>query len=167
MLVDPSPRSKPRARHRNIVADEAGRLRRVLDLFERLIELAADENDPDRRLTLEELAWHEVSEAEPIRVSHAAQLLDTSDRTVATWAHRGVLDERSTRPRRVSLDSVLRTRQLIERLRELGRDRDLLTAILDKLESDELAEDDRFQRSLNQMRRGERGSWPKRWAGKV
>jgi len=48
-----------------------------------------------------------------------------------------------------------------DELRRLGRNPDLVGAALSRLEAQELVGNERFQRSLEQMRRGERGSWPR------
>lgn len=159
-LIDPDHRDRPRAARHGVIDREAQRLRNTLDLFERLMEIADDEPNPGRRQRIEELAWDKVREADPVRILHAKQLLEVSDRTIAGWASRGLLELRPGTPKRVSLDSVLRVKRILDELREAGRDRDLVGAVVSRLEREELERSQRFQDSLRQMRRGERGEWP-------
>ena len=60
-------------------------------------------------------------------------------------------------------DELLRINELVNELRELGKDPDLVSAALNRLEIEALERDERFSESLEQMRRGERGEWPARW----
>lgn len=87
-------------------------------------------------------------------------LLGVSNPTVREWIEKGVLEDFGGRPQRVGLESVLRAAPMVDELRELGRDRDLVGAVLNRLESEALKRDRRFKRSLGQTRRGERGDWP-------
>lgn len=159
-LIDPDHRDRPKSARRKVIDREAERLQNTLDLYERLMEIAADEPDAARRRRIEELAWDKMREADPVRILHAKQLLQVSDRTIADWAQRGLLDARPGSPKRVSLDSVLRIKAVVDELREAGRDRDLVGAVMSRLERSELEDNKRFQDSLGQMRRGERGEWP-------
>ncbi len=146
-----------------VIGREAYRLWSQLDLFDRLKDLA--ERDPGRRDELEALAWDKISEADPIRVRHAQQILEVSAGTVTDWTRQGILEEEGSRPRRLSLASVLRTKGIVDELRELGQDQALVSVVLNRLELEELEQNDRFRESLEQMRRGERGEWPAGWAG--
>jgi DNA-binding transcriptional MerR regulator len=165
-LIKPEQRTRPRNGRRPALAREASELRRILRTFDDLIKIASSETAKQAE-RVEEVAWDHVHRAEPIRVLHAAQLLGVSDHTVSEWADRGILAEQDQGPRRVSLESVLRAKIVADDLREAGRDRDLISAVMNRLELGELMEDDRFAKSLEQMRRGERGEWPERWAEKV
>lgn len=166
-LIEPGHRSRPRPRRRQALEREALELQRTLRTFDELMELAGSEDRVDQAAKLEELAWDHVRRAEPIRVLHATQLLGVSEPTVNSWSERGVLEARPSRPRRVTLESVLRAKHAVDELRELGRDQDLVNAVLNKLEAAELAQNDRLRKSLEQMRQGERGEWPERWADKL
>jgi hypothetical protein len=166
-LVEPRRRARPQSGQRTGLTQEAEQLKRTLHHFEQLLGLAAEERDPVWKQRVEGLAWQYVRDAEPIRILHAGQLLDVSDRTIAEWIRRGVLEGRPGRPQRLTLESALRVKEAVDELRRLGRDRDLLSAVLNRLELEDLGGDDRYQRSLEQMRQGKRGEWPKRWAGKV
>lgn len=106
------------------------------------------------------LVKQQAEESRPIRVRFAGSLLDVSDHTVVDWCRRGILVERETHPRRVSLESVLKAKNILDEIRAAGRSRDLTSAILNKLELDELKGDQRFRTSLAQAKRGERGEWP-------
>ncbi|MDX6589232.1 MAG: hypothetical protein QOI84_506 [Solirubrobacterales bacterium] len=106
------------------------------------------------------LAWEQVKAFPPIRIRSAQDLLQVSDHTIDVWCQRGILKLSGKRPKRVSLDSVLVAREALEEIRAAGQDRDLTSALLNKLELDELREDQRFRSSLAQAKRGERGDWP-------
>jgi len=101
-------------------------------------------------------AWRIVREADPVRLSYAAAVLGVSDQTVRDWLDAGLLEDFGGAPQRVGMESVARVRELVRDLRNSGKQRDLMTAVLRALELDELRRDDRFQESLAQMRRGER-----------
>ena len=91
----------------------------------------------------------------PVRMSTSAKLLDLSVPTVNQWADEGILEDLGGSPRRVTLRSVARTRDAVAELRELGRDQNLRGAVLGWLEDRGTLEDERFLRSLEEMRRGE------------
>lgn len=162
-LVEPTQRDRPRSRRRSALVQEGLRLKRELALFDGLVQLAEDEDNVKGGEKLRALAWANVEQAEPIRVLYARQILGVSDRTVAEWCRRGVLEERPGSVRRATLTSILRAKQALDELRAAGRDRDLLSAVLNRLELDELRGNDRFRRSLAQAKRGERGEWPEGW----
>jgi hypothetical protein len=106
------------------------------------------------------LAWEQVKAFPPIRVRSAKDLLQVSDHTIDVWCQRGILKLSARNPKRVSLDSVLVAREALEEIRTAGQDRDLTAALLNKLELEELREDEHFRSSLAQAKRGERGEWP-------
>ena len=106
------------------------------------------------------LAWEQVKEFPPIRIRSAQDLLQVSDHTIDVWCQRGILELSGKSPKRVSLGSVLVAREALEEIRAAGQDRDLTAALLNKLELDELRENERFRSSLAQAKRGERGEWP-------
>lgn len=159
-LVEPTRRSRPKPGKQTALAQEAFRLKRDLDLFDGLMRLADEEDNARGAEKLRDLAWADVEAADPIRVLFARQLLGVSDRTIADWCKRGVLQERPGSPRRVTLASVLGVKEVVDELRAAGRDRDLLSAVLNKLELDELQGNRRFRTSLEQAKRGEYGEWP-------
>jgi hypothetical protein len=106
------------------------------------------------------LAWEQVKAFPPIRIRSAQDLLQVSDHTIDAWCQRGILKLSGRSPKRVSLDSVLVAREALEEIRAAGQDRDLTAALLNRLELDELRENERFRTSLAQAKRGKRGAWP-------
>lgn len=91
-----------------------------------------------------------------VRVSVAAGLLGLSERTVRDWMARGPLDSvPGAKPARVSTASLARVVPLVARLREIGQDRDLLRALIERLEDDRVRSLPRVKKSLDQMRRGD------------
>jgi hypothetical protein len=141
------------------IAREERQLRLSLHYFERQCELAAEIGKDGAKLL--DLAWDQLTEAPPIRVSLAQPLLQLSDNTIAEWAERGILEQRASHPRRLSLSSVVQAKLVLEELREAGVDRDFAGLVLARLEGEELSRSPRFRESFEQARRGERGEWPK------
>lgn len=90
-----------------------------------------------------------------MRLSVAGKLLGLSVPTIRAWINRGLLDEISdSSPRLVTLQSVLEVRPLVRELRELGRDRNLLEAVLARAEDERALSDRKLRRSLDEMRSG-------------
>ena len=133
-------------------------------MFDRLVSMAgreAQRNAKSRAAAdMEELAWEHIREADPIRVSHAQKLLGVSNQTVRTWMDEGVLDGFGGSPQRIGLESVVRAKQVADELREEGRDRDFMSAVLSRLEALALEKDKDFRKSVRQMRRRERRPRP-------
>lgn len=151
-------RSRSRKSSEGALASEKAELDRTLyfvDGYESAAKKAGSAGDEIRRLVREQ-----IEESPPLRVRFVRDLLDISDHTVVDWSKLGILEERESNPRRISLLSVLMAKRALDDLRAAGRDRDLTAAVLNKLERDELGEDARFRKSLAQAKRGERGEWP-------
>ena len=133
-------------------------------MFDRLVSMAgreAQRNAKSRAAAdMEELAWEHIREADPIRVSHAQKVLGVSNQTVRTWMDEGVLDGFGGSPQRIGLESVVRAKQVADELREEGRDRDFMSAVLSRLEALALEKDKDFRKSVRQMRRRERRPRP-------
>jgi hypothetical protein len=131
-------------------------------MFERLMSLADRERNANPRAAsdLEALAWEHLREADPIRVSHAQELLGVSNQTVRSWIDEGILDGFGGSPQRVGLESVVRAKRIADELREQGRDRDLMNAVLSRVEGLALEKDKEFRKSVKQMRRRERRPRP-------
>jgi DNA-binding transcriptional MerR regulator len=109
----------------------------------------------DARLKVVRLKRRRLAEAPSVRLSVAAKLLDLSVPTIRTWIDRGLLEEvGGSSPRRVTLQSVLEVRPLVRELRALGRDRNLLEAILARVEDERALSDRKLRRSLDEMRSG-------------
>jgi hypothetical protein len=133
-------------------------------MYERLMSVAACESRRDAKsraaAELEELAWEHVREADPIRVSHAQEVLGVSNQTVRSWIDQGILDGFAGLPQRVGLESVVRAKLIAGELRKQGRDRDVMSTILSRLEALALEKDGEFRKSAGQMRRRERQPRP-------
>jgi DNA-binding transcriptional MerR regulator len=96
-----------------------------------------------------------LAEAPTVRLSVAARLLDLSVPTIRTWIDRGLLNEVSgSSPRRVELQSVLEVRPLVRELRALGRDRNLLEAVLAQVDDERALSDPELRKSFDEMRGG-------------
>jgi len=136
--------------------------RRTLRVYDDFLELA-DKLPDDPAEDAIGKAWRAVDDADPVRIRIAEQLLRVSGQTVREWIDKGVLEAVDGSPVKVTLASVLATKNIVDELRELGRDRDLVSAVLNQLELEELGDNDRFHKSLEQMKRGERGDFPARY----
>ncbi|HVE68410.1 MAG TPA: hypothetical protein VNB64_07505 [Solirubrobacteraceae bacterium] len=101
-----------------------------------------------------------MREAAPIRVSHAENILGVSNQTVRSWIDLKILDGFRGSPQRVGLESVVKAKRIADELREQGRDRDLMSSILSRLEALGLEQDKEFRKSVGQMRRRERRPRP-------
>lgn len=133
--------------------DTAERIARDIDDLEGL-EKSLGRNE-DARLRVVRLRRRRLAEAPSVRLSVAGKLLSLSVPTIRAWIDRGLLDEISdSSPRRVTLRSVLEVRPLVRELRELGRDRNLLEAVLAQAEDKRALSDRKLQRSLDEMHSG-------------
>lgn len=135
----------------------ADRALRLFDEARELVKQTRSNGDEQLAAQLDRHAWHIVREADPVRLSYAAAVLDVVDQTVRDWLQAGLLEDFGGAPQRVALESVARVRELVRDLRASGHQRDLMTAVLRALELDEVDRDERFRTSVAQMRRGERG----------
>jgi hypothetical protein len=133
-------------------------------MFDRLMSTADRESRKHRNsrtaAELEDLAWEHVRESDPVRISHAQRILGVSNQTVRSWIDEGILDGFGGSPQRVGLESVVRERRIADELREQGRDRDLMSAVLSRLEALALEKDKDLRKSVGQMRRRERRPRP-------
>jgi hypothetical protein len=131
-------------------------------MFERLVSLADRERNANARAAadLEDLAWEHVREADPIRISHAQKILGVSNQTARSWIDQGILDGFGGSPQRVGLESVVRAKRIADALREQGRDRDFVSAVLSRIEALALEKDKELRKSVGQMRRRERRPRP-------
>lgn len=125
-----------------------------------LIDLDVATHDPSvspqlrRRLTL--MRQRREQEVPGVRVSVAAKMLGLSERTTRDWLAHGPLDPvPDAKPARVSTASLAEVLPVVGKLRELGQDRELLRALIDKLEADRILSSPRVKKSLEQFRRGE------------
>lgn len=133
--------------------DTAERIARDIDELDEL-ENSLGRNK-DARLKVVRLKRRRLAEAPSVRLSVAAKLLDLSVPTIRAWIDRGLLEEvGGSSPRRVTLQSVLEVRPLVRELRALGRDRNLLEAVLARVEDERALSDRKLRRSLDEMRSG-------------
>jgi hypothetical protein len=89
-----------------------------------------------------------------VPVAVAARLLGVSEPTVRDWADQGVLEDAPVKPRALSLESVVRVRERLQRLRALGKSKDLRSALLVRIDDAITLKEPRVVRSLRQMRAG-------------
>ncbi len=136
---------------------------RELDTAERIArdiaELDELENalarNKDARLRVVRIRRRRLAEAPSVRLSVAGKLLNLSVPTIRAWIDRGLLEEPSgSSPRRITLQSVLEVRPLVLELRALGRDRNLLEAVLSQVEDERTLSDRKLRKSLDEMRSG-------------
>jgi len=125
-----------------------------------LIDLDVATHDPSvspqlrRRLTL--MRQRREQEVPGVRVSVAAKMLGLSERTTRDWLADGPLDPvPGAKPARVSTASLAIVLPAVEKLRELGQDRDLLRALIDRLDAEQILSSPRVKKSPEQFRRGE------------
>ncbi len=125
-----------------------------------LIDLDVATQDPSvspqlkRRLTL--MRQRREQEVPGVRVSVAAKMLGLSERTTRDWLADGPLDPvPGAKPARVSTASLAAVLPALEKVRELGQDRDLVRALVDRLEDQRMLSSPRVKKSLEEFRRGE------------
>ena len=103
----------------------------VLDDLLTLEELAANEDDPDRRRALDAVRSHVADRDRGAKVSEAAHMLGLSQPTVRAWLESGVLEARGdSTPVRVDLLSLVAVKRALDFLRQHGHDRNLLIAVM-------------------------------------
>lgn len=125
-----------------------------------LIDLDAAMSDPsvspDVRRRLTQMRQRREREVPGVRVSVAAKLLGLSERTTRDWMVDGPLDPvPGMKPARVSTASLATVLPAVQKLRELGQDRELLRALIDRLEAERILSSPRVKKSLEQFRRSE------------
>lgn len=103
----------------------------VVDDLLALEELAAHEDDPERRRLLDAVRDHVADRDRGAKVSEVAQVLGISQPTVRAWIEAGVLEPRGdTTPVRVDVLSLAAVKRALDLLREHGQDRNLLIAVM-------------------------------------
>lgn len=133
--------------------DTAERIARDVDELNELESSLA--RNKDARLKVVRIRRRRLDEAPSVRLSVAATLLDLSVPTIRIWIDRGLLDDvDDSSPRHVTLKSVLEVRPLVRELRALGRDRNLLEAVLARLEDERTLSHRDLRRSLDEMHTG-------------
>jgi hypothetical protein len=118
--------------------------------------LADTSVEPRARKRLTQVRDRRLAEVPGVPISVAAGMLGLSPQSVRAWINAGVLDAvADTRPVKVSTGRLAKVVSLVERLRRAGKDRDLLNAVIDRLEDERLLAQPRVRRSLDQLRRGQ------------
>lgn len=135
---------------------EADRTLLIFDETRRLASRAVGRGDAETATELEDFAWRVVRAGDPVTLRYAERVLGVSNPTVRDWTRAGILEDFAGSPQRVGLESLARTREIVRELREAGQDRDLMAAVVSRLEWEELQQDNRFCESVGQMKRGER-----------
>jgi excisionase family DNA binding protein len=100
------------------------------DLLE-LEELANEEQDPERRRSLEVVRSHVAHRARGAKVSEAADLLRISQPTVRTWIESGALSAvPGSKPVRVDLLALADVKRALDLIRDHVEDRQLLIHVM-------------------------------------
>jgi excisionase family DNA binding protein len=100
------------------------------DLLE-LEELANEEQDPERRRSLDVVRTHVAHRARGAKVSEAADLLRISQPTVRAWIASGVLSPApGSKPVRVDLLSLADVKRALDLIRDHIDDRQLLVHVM-------------------------------------
>jgi predicted DNA-binding transcriptional regulator AlpA len=92
-----------------------------------------------------------------VRVKVAAVLLGLSPPTVYKWMDLGLLKEapQESGVRQVQLTSILRLRPLVAGVQRLGRKRNLLEAVLARIEDEDVLANPSLRRSITQWESGD------------
>lgn len=103
----------------------------VVDDLLTLQELAAREDDPDRRRSLDAVRTHLAGRDQGAKVSEAAHVLGISQPTVRAWLDAGVLIEvADTKPMRVDVLSLADVKRALDLIRQHADDRQLLAQVM-------------------------------------
>ena len=139
------------------IAIEENRIRSLLERVETVEDVARSLPAGDeRRSRLLEVSSKALAEEGTIRPVIAARLLGLSEKTIRAWASQGVIAVAQRTPRLLlDLASVHEISQILDQLREHGKDRDLLDEVWRRLNDAALIERADMQESIGQMRRGQ------------
>ena len=103
----------------------------VVDDLLTLEELAAHEDDPERRRSLAAVRNHVADRDRGAKVSEAADVLGISQPTVRAWLNAGVLSEvAETKPVRVDVLSIADVKRALDLIRRHADDRQLLIQVM-------------------------------------
>ncbi|MFE4822890.1 hypothetical protein ACFRFU_42050 [Streptomyces sp. NPDC056704] len=116
---------------------------------------AIEEHEPAQATRLRCVAEDALSNAQPVRLAIAAQLLALSDRTIRTWVEEGVLALVAEHPKRVDPSRLHQVLHLVRELRAAGQQRDLLSTVWYRLQDAALLDRADLAKSLQQLRRGD------------
>jgi hypothetical protein len=122
----------------------SGRLR------EQVLRAAGELDAVGRRLETE------IASGTGLSVEAAAEYLGVSAQTVRTWLARGVLEQvPRAKPAQIDRASARRAHRLLSELRERGRERDWLGALVDALHDAGDRRDEGVRKGLREFARGE------------
>jgi hypothetical protein len=139
------------------IAIEEQRIRSLFDRVEAVEDVARTlpEND-ERRAKLLAVSSATLADEGTVRPVIAAKLLGLSEKTIREWAKQGVLAVAQRSPRLLlDLQSVHEVRHIVQDLRSLGKDRDLLDEVWRRLSDAALIDRPDLAESIRQMRRGQ------------
>jgi hypothetical protein len=128
----------------------------VADVEDLDAAISDDSVGPEVRRRLASVRDRRLTEVPGVPVSVAAGVLGLSAQSVRAWLDAGVLDAvPGSQPLQVSTPRLVSVVSLVHRLRRAGRDRDLLRAVVDRLEDARISTLPRVRRSLDQLHRGQ------------
>jgi DNA-binding transcriptional MerR regulator len=138
------------------IAIEEQRIRSLFDRVEAVEDVARTLPEGDeRRAKLLAVSSATLADEGTVRPVIAALLLGLSERTIRVWAKQGVLAVAQHSPRLLlDLQSVHQVRHIIQDLRALGKDRDLLDEVWRRLSDAALLDRPDLGESIEQMRQG-------------
>jgi hypothetical protein len=139
------------------IAVEEQRIRSLFARVEAVEDVARTlPEDDERRAKLLAVSSATLADEGTVRPVIAAKLLGLSEKTIREWAKQGVLAVAQRSPRLLlDLQSVHEVRHIIQDLRSLGKDRDLLDEVWRRLSDAALLDRPDLGESIQQMRRGE------------
>jgi DNA-binding transcriptional MerR regulator len=139
------------------IAVEEQRIRSLFDRVEAVEDVARTlPEDDERRAKLLAVSSAALADEGTVRPVIAARLLGLSEKTIRAWANQGVLAVAQRSPRLLlDLQSVHEVRHIVQDLRALGKDRDLLDEVWRRLSDAALLDRSDLGESIEQMRRGE------------
>jgi len=138
------------------IAIEEQRIRSLFDRVEAVEDVARTLPEGDeRRAKLLAVSNATLADEGTVRPVIAARLLGLSERTVRAWAKQGVLVVAQRSPRLLlDLQSVHEVRHIVQELRALGKDRDLLDEVWRWLGDAALLDRPDLGESIEQMHQG-------------
>jgi hypothetical protein len=138
------------------IAIEEQRIRSLFDRVEVVEDVARTLPQGDeRRAKLLAVSTATLADEGTVRPVIAARLLGLSERTIRTWAKQGVLAVAQHSPRLLlDLQSVHQVRHIVQDLRAVGKDRNLLDEVGRRLSDAALLDRADLSESIEQMRPG-------------
>ena len=139
------------------VASELEVAERVASDVEDLTSLEPAVDGADARRTLERLLERRLGDMYGVRFSVGARLLGVSVPTLRSWVDRGLIEEVAPdrSGRRVSLKRIVELRPVVAEIQNAGKRRNVLEAVVARLEDREWLNDPKLRESLAQLRRGD------------